>query len=280
VSGALGRLLRVLVDDGVVDRDAALDGRVAVDDLSHSNPVGLVRVDDVPVAVVKAASEDEAAVCRLAAAAGVAPAVLPCGVLALRPVAGARPLHAVVDDATVGSLGGLLRRVHALDGPRGSAPWILDRSHFMWEWLDAGPAVAEAIGRLAGAWTPRAFLHGDVKFDNVLVGAGGELVLVDWELAGRGAPEWDLAGVIDGLLLAHCVSGGAVDAELAVRVAAPCLEAYGACDRGLLAVAGAVRLAQTSAQMAAMGGEHLAASPRVLAAATGLAEDVLDVCTP
>jgi aminoglycoside phosphotransferase (APT) family kinase protein len=150
----------------------------------------------------------------------------------------------------------------------------------LWQWLDAGPAVRAAIAGLERAWTPRALLHGDVKFDNVLASDAG-LLLVDWELAGRGEPAWDLAGVVDGLLLGHCAGGGAVDRSLALHVASPALAAYGpGVDADLVAVAAAARLAQTSAQMAAMGGEHEAAAPLVLTAAAGLAEDVLGVCTP
>ena len=49
----LGRLLRRLVDEGLVDSTAVLDGRVVVCDMSRSNPVGLVEVDGRAAFVVK-----------------------------------------------------------------------------------------------------------------------------------------------------------------------------------------------------------------------------------
>ncbi|PRQ08182.1 phosphotransferase [Enhygromyxa salina] len=67
------------------------------------------------------------------------------------------------------------------------------------------PELAGALTELRGAWSGDTLIHGDVKWDNVLLvpDAGGEprIVLVDWELADVGDPAWDVAGMLYGCLL-------------------------------------------------------------------------------
>ncbi|WP_211362595.1 phosphotransferase family protein, partial [Streptomyces chryseus] len=51
----------------------------------------------------------------------------------------------------------------------------------------------------------QVFLHGDLKFDNILATADGTVVrLIDWECAGRGMPERDL-GALAGSLLTETI---------------------------------------------------------------------------
>lgn len=68
----------------------------------------------------------------------------------------------------------------------------------------AGGALGEALAELrtderlvsaAGAWgrpSVGCLVNHDMKWDNVVVAEAGRIVLVDWELAGRGDPAWDL----------------------------------------------------------------------------------------
>jgi hypothetical protein len=330
VHGAqLGRLLRRLVEDGVIDAGAALEGRVSVADLSRSNAVGLVQVDGRPVVVIKGgtdAADDvgslagEAAAYRWLSAspatASLAPSPIPEAVrgeaIVTQPLVDAVSLSEALcstpaaSETLIAELGRLLGAVHgARAGARDLAarrPWILGvpagRVPAMYdcnapakrlvEEVAERPAVVAAITRLARAWTARTPIHGDIKFDNVLV-APGRMVLVDWELAGLGEPVWDLAGVVDGLLLPLCVSGGgpALDWTLVARLAEPALAAHRAAARpGLspspeeLARAVVARLAQTATQLAAMGYEHPDAAegaPLVLAAAAKLADELVNI---
>lgn len=56
----------------------------------------------------------------------------------------------------------------------------------------------------------QVFLHGDLKFDNILATADGTVVrLIDWECAGRGMPERDL-GALAGSLLTETIRRAAV----------------------------------------------------------------------
>ena len=57
------------------------------------------------------------------------------------------------------------------------------------------------LSGVADAWRRETLIHGDVKSENVLVLPGGEIRLVDWELAQPGDPAWDLAGGLQNLLL-------------------------------------------------------------------------------
>lgn len=53
----------------------------------------------------------------------------------------------------------------------------------------------DALRDLATAWSPVARIHNDLRSDNVIVEDGtGDLVVIDWEMAGLGDPLWDLAG--------------------------------------------------------------------------------------
>ena len=49
-------------------------------------------------------------------------------------------------------------------------------------------------------WEWSAFIHGDLRWANVLVAAPGEVRLIDWEAAGLGDPAWDVACAFEGWL--------------------------------------------------------------------------------
>lgn len=322
----LGHLLRRLVEAGIVDGEAAVDGRVSVTDLSRSHPVGLVEIDDTPVAVVKgrgsATADDLDAIAREEAAyrwlsgsavtARLAPSPVPGAgrgeAMVTRPVVGATSLHQALGEAPgqtevlIAEVGRLLAVVHTADASAWECPvrrpWILDvpagRIPAMYDGnlpairlveqiAQPGP-IAATIADLDREWAARAVIHGDVKFDNILVTPDG-MFLVDWELAGPGDPAWDLAGVVDGLLLPLLLGGGggSVDRALVFGLAEPALAAHRAAAGPTLSpspervgMAVVARLAQTATQLAAMGlddPDAAAAASLVAATATALAEE-------
>ncbi|HEV2891389.1 MAG TPA: phosphotransferase [Frankiaceae bacterium] len=59
-----------------------------------------------------------------------------------------------------------------------------------------GQEVTAELRALCAGWRTTAFVHGDLKCDNVLLGDDGSAVLVDWELAGLGDPMWDVGTVL------------------------------------------------------------------------------------
>jgi 5-methylthioribose kinase len=113
-------------------------------------------------------------------------------------------LDGVADPAVAAWLGALLAVLHSADGDIGSAesfeaqrvdPYLrtIQRGH---------PAHADRIGvyikRLLG--TTACVVHGDYSPKNVLVGEDG-LWVIDWEVAHRGDPAFDLAFLLNHLLL-------------------------------------------------------------------------------
>lgn len=127
-------------------------------------------------------------------------------------------------------VGELLARYHEVSSrellPRANAaifqgqpPWILSfhlmprssmqnlsaaNGQFM-SILQSYPDFGQALDRLRTAWRRNALIHGDMKFDNVVVrtgaGAGIETMhVVDWELADVGDSAWDVASVLQAYL--------------------------------------------------------------------------------
>ena len=102
-------------------------------------------------------------------------------------------------------------------------PWILDlqssplqTTHpqgpgalFVANTLRSDAALRGAFSELARSYTPSCLIHGDLKWDNLLVvqGEDGPSVrFVDWEIADIGDPLWDVAGVMQSYLLAWLLS--------------------------------------------------------------------------
>jgi aminoglycoside phosphotransferase (APT) family kinase protein len=117
-------------------------------------------------------------------------------------------------------LGAALAALHALRPrapSRTQAPWVLRLAH---PWLQAvselsaaniqlvrllqgTPHFAESLDELEGDFASEAFVHNDVKLENILVARAGRRarpVIVDWEMAGEGDPAWDLGGLFGSYL--------------------------------------------------------------------------------
>ncbi|HET6362087.1 MAG TPA: aminoglycoside phosphotransferase family protein [Gemmatimonadota bacterium] len=130
---------------------------------------------------------------------------------------GAGDWNAEVADA----LGRMLAGLHALPLPPGdaTAPWVLTLVHPPVGILrEASTGQLELIGHVQGSatwgntleslaeeWSPRSFIHGDLRFSNILRESpprpdGPVLALIDWELAGSGDPGWDTGWVVAEIL--------------------------------------------------------------------------------
>ncbi|WP_237479838.1 phosphotransferase family protein [Lichenibacterium dinghuense] len=84
--------------------------------------------------------------------------------------------------------------------------------------LQQCPEVLNGMERLRAGWRRLCLMHGDVKFDNILVGGAGDdaMLLIDWELAELGDPLWDVASA-----LAAIVQPWLIGAVVAGKSAAP-----------------------------------------------------------
>ena len=108
------------------------------------------------------------------------------------------------DAARAGALPGLANAPPGpwafLEGLAGSAGALPPAWSELRDLLRARPSVLETLPELRHRWASRADLvHGDIRWDNLLVGAGEgpegglNLLLIDWEMAGRGDAAWDVA---------------------------------------------------------------------------------------
>jgi tRNA A-37 threonylcarbamoyl transferase component Bud32 len=101
---------------------------------------------------------------------------------------------------------------------QGQPPWILSfhlMTHGSMQNLSAAngqfmtilqsyPDFGQALDRVRAGWRRDALIHGDMKFDNVVVRAAQTaeqtLHVVDWELADLGDPAWDVASILQAYL--------------------------------------------------------------------------------
>jgi Phosphotransferase enzyme family len=63
------------------------------------------------------------------------------------------------------------------------------------------PDAAAGLARLRSEWRPVRIIHGDAKATNILILPDDSIRLIDWEIAGKGDPLWDLGGLVHSLLL-------------------------------------------------------------------------------
>lgn len=156
--------------------------------------------------------------------------------------------------------------------------------------IGASRALRAVLEELEARWAPLAPCHGDVKFDNIVLGIVGsaacdrQMWLLDWEFGGLGLPAWDLAGLIDGLVAPALMS---LDVKTALRQSAcsePALVAHRLAVGPELAPSGreivlatVARLTQSALQLCAMRHDvpdTAAAAHRVLRGAMDLSLDV------
>lgn len=67
---------------------------------------------------------------------------------------------------------------------------------------------AGLFGSLSGEWEDSSVIHGDLRFDNVIVAEDCEPVLIDWELAAWGDRRYDI-----GYVIADCIFASACEEQ-------------------------------------------------------------------
>jgi thiamine kinase-like enzyme len=211
----------------------------------------------------------EARCCRIAAENGIGPEVFYAegGILVMALLDG-RPLKLAdgADKAMLVKISDLLRRLHAIPADPSVPPLSPIRSSLRYlALLDerALPASRERIAaRLASlkSGQPSCIVHGDLIPENFLLSSGA-LYLVDWEYAGIGFPEIDLALTI-------------ANFELDEERTEVLLRAYGEVDRQVLADMRAAAIIREALWCAAQArfGTH----SEDLAAYTGLCNQRLE----
>lgn len=171
----------------------------------------------------------EAACCQLAATHGIGPAVLYAsdGILVQAYLLGATlHLEEALEPAMLERLAALLARLHRTPAPRNLPTFdpVAISTRYLADLADRElPEPRHRIKARLAHLRPgsgNAVVHGDLIPENVLR-QNGRLYLIDWEYAGSGAPEVDLA-----LVLANF--------DLAQADAAHFLKTYGDHDASLL----------------------------------------------
>jgi phosphotransferase family enzyme len=109
-------------------------------------------------------------------------------------------------------------------------PWVLSsldanppafltdnpRANELIELLRPDPILARSLASLRESWQPNALVHGDIRWNNVLISSRNgvdHLILVDWEFAHRGEPAWDLAGAMSEAIAGEALIERPSDAE-------------------------------------------------------------------
>ena len=92
-----------------------------------------------------------------------------------------------------------------------------------------GADLAATCAQLRSTLVPTAFVHADVRWENVILADGDDdAVLIDWEDAGRGAPAWDVGCLFASfasyatranVLFGSALDAGALDAVVREQVA-------------------------------------------------------------
>jgi aminoglycoside phosphotransferase (APT) family kinase protein len=183
---------------------------------------------DIPQHGISRIAEKRCA--ALAAAAGISPEVLYAenGVMVIAYVEGETlDLSAAHRPDLMAEIGDLLRRLHEIPAQAGLpvfCPVAVSRRYLAALPDDALPRprarIAAALDRLPSP-APRCLVHGDLIPENFIRTPSG-MQLIDWEYAGNGVPETDLALVLSNFGLA----GDGAEAFLA---------AFGTADRKLIA---------------------------------------------
>lgn len=219
----------------IVGPDAIVNGRVRLVHSSRRHQHIRVEIDGFPTVFIKTAGGDAAATgverertnlqALLPELRDLLPEVVdhegPRSALVLRFVHEAKDLRqAQHDQESFGwatPLGTALARVHETSPPAGvlpidprvldiTRPGVHDFAGFSPAALETlriiqdSPAIAHAYRTVLDAWHSSTLIHGDLRWDNVLVGPGGTVTLVDWETASIGDPEWDVGNVLAGFM--------------------------------------------------------------------------------
>ncbi len=88
-----------------------------------------------------------------------------------------------------------------LDRPRPHQLRYLSRGQLeVLEMAQSEPGITAGLERARAAWRVETLIHGDVRWENVLVvgrpRADAPIRLIDWELVQRGDPAWDIGGML------------------------------------------------------------------------------------
>jgi thiamine kinase-like enzyme len=210
----------------------------------------VVRINNPHVQVLRVDREAEAAVLKVVSAAGIGPEVLLCDprqhVMVTRylgPTCRPEDMH---EPARIERLARLLRKLHGLTPPASvpSVSWgdaVNDYAATLTALNRDTPLLSENLRahirsiaiELESTAGPACLCHNDVHYLNLIdldPSDRGELVLLDWEYAGRSEPYFDLASVAfyhdfdmnERALLLHAYEGRA-DASAMDRLAKACI---------------------------------------------------------
>ena len=132
----------------------------------------------------------------------------------------------------------------ALEWLGGDPPWIMQvhepsldflvsmtaGNHKLMQIIQSQPGLSARLDRLRPLWRRETVIHGDVKSDNILISSpappgegepsdrGDTMRLVDWELVQAGDPAWDIAGMLQDVVMLWVMSMPAAGDDIASRV--------------------------------------------------------------
>jgi Ser/Thr protein kinase RdoA (MazF antagonist) len=82
-----------------------------------------------------------------------------------------------------------------------SYPVLSEANRRLLEIVKSDPEFPQILDALRAGWQVNSLLHGDMKWENVLVQGGETLKLVDWEMADLGDACWDVGAFLQSFLV-------------------------------------------------------------------------------
>ena len=106
--------------------------------------------------------------------------------------------------------------------------------------IQKDPKIYDILEELFADWTPKTLIHGDIKFDNIIITKEKNTrrnIITDWELANIGDPAWDVGSIFQEFIrfwLYALPITGTEEAQELLNMSTESFQNMRACSKNLL----------------------------------------------